>query len=750
MSNDSPQNKTYDHPKLEFLKEFGTDLTLEASEGRLSPIVGRTDVVDMMIQTLCRSTKSNPVLTGPAGVGKTALVEGLALKVFNNDVPEKLRNCRIFSVSALSLIAGASWYGMIDHRVKSLLEEAKRKNVIVFIDEIHTLIDSGPGGDTSRDISQQMKPALSRGQIRLIGATTDEEYRKFIAKDRALERRFQPIPVPEVSSEETLTLLREISNRFSEKNGIIASENILRLVLSYSDRFIRNRRFPDKAIDLFEQSVAYAESRNMKVVSANDAKTVVQRMVGMPDNVDDVLNDLYDNFIGKGFLSEEQSAEFRNLLKISLYGLNLHPERPNATVLMLGAGSRASEYFAELLASTLFGFGDRLIKLDVSGITSKTEFDQMLGIEKMAFRQQDIDSPAAKIAHTPWCVIHCKGLDDCDHSVQEALARAIECGYITNSDNRKIYLSDSLFVLDADIDLSAKKLGFGSLKDEPVSALLPTQVGKLISSSLVNLADLVIQKSQDNEEASRRQWLKHTLHEKLTKRLRQQGIYVQWDKSFIEHLNCRLADFAYDHQWERILNIEVMPELLPFIEDFGTRTSLIVRFKDGTIVVNAEELSTNAEEALKFEESIKKDLSEKFTLWLKGLYYIEKDDDYSKVAIHVGTSKIEVYFSFWKERPLLSFLTLVQEKFDEPEDSHVGLLEKNMVLRFGKLARDVDGDTWLEYSAFGDHLDAGALVLILKTMFETCRKFKTDQPRVAKEMLSDKQSAWLEAHRAKA
>ncbi len=276
----------YDHDRLGFLREVGRELTADAEKGKIKAVIGRELEIQMMIETLCRATKSNPVLVGAAGVGKTALVEGLAIKIASGQVPQKLRDCRLFSVTASSLVAGSHWYGTIETKIKYLLEEARRDRVLVFIDEIHTIVGTSPdSGDSTRDIAQQLKPALSRGDIKLIGATTDEEYRRFIEIDEALERRFQPIRVPELSSEQTFGILKDLANGYRSKNNIEVGENILRLVLAYGERFMRNRHLPDKAIDLLEQTVGFAESKDKKIVTAEDARQVVQRMVGMPTDL---------------------------------------------------------------------------------------------------------------------------------------------------------------------------------------------------------------------------------------------------------------------------------------------------------------------------------------------------------------------------------------------------------------------------------------------------------------------------------
>lgn len=743
--------RKYDHDKLEFLCEFAVDLNAEAELGKLSRVVGREEQIQMMIQTLCRTTKSNPVLVGPAGVGKTALVEGLAVKIVAGDVPEKLRGCRIFSVSSSTLMAGCMWYGMIEARINNLLEEAKQDKIIVFIDEIHTIMESGPGTAPQRDIAQQLKPAMSRSDIRLIGATTDEEYRRFIEQDRALERRLQPIRVPELSPDDTFLILRGIAAGYLAKGSVEIGDSILRLVLSYGERFFRNHYFPDKAIDLLEQTVAYAESQNKSYISSDDAKLTVQRMVGMPPNLSDSLRTLSEKLTQRELLDAVQSRQFSDLLRVSMQGLNINPERPNATILLLGESSGNAENMAELIAAELFEAEDRVTRINLAGIANKSEFEQMIGIEKFGSRQ-DPDTPIAKISQTPWCVILCEGLEDCDQTVQEVWARAVESGSLASADNKRVYLSDAIVIMAADVNVSPKnKLGFSTTVGES-AGVVSGHIERLISQSLIALADLTVIDDGSKLQTIRRQWLRQNLYENLTKRLRRQAVYLQWDKTIIDLLAEKLDGLENEHEWEKLINLQVLPELMPFIEEHESGVSIIVKFEDDGIVVETAELPESVEEQLKMEETVKLELFYKIEQWVKGLFYAESEGDLSKLTIHDGTTRIDIYFSFWKDRLVLSFQAFVAELSHESEDLKGYLLERNMILRFGKLAVESDGGVWLEYSMFAENLEQGNFLTVLRTMFENVRKYGLDvRNRVRLEPdptgLSDEAANWLESRR---
>jgi len=753
MSLNPDSQVKYDHDRLGFLREVGRELTADAEKGKIKAVIGREQEIQMMIETLCRATKSNPVLVGAAGVGKTALVEGLAIKIASGQVPQKLRDCRLFSITASSLVAGSHWYGTIETKIKYLLEEARRDRVLVFIDEIHTIVGTSPdSGDSTRDIAQQLKPALSRGDIKLIGATTDEEYRRFIETDEALERRFQPIRVPELSAEQTFGILKDLANGYRSKNNVEVGENILRLVLAYGERFMRNRHLPDKAIDLLEQTVGFAESKDKKIVTREDARRVVQAMVGMPPDLDVCVQNLSENLTRRELLNEIQTRQFCDYLRVSLQGLSLSPERPNAVVFLLGESANKANALAETISEDLFAAKDRIVKLNLGNLEERWEFNQVLGIES-GVRRQSPDAPIAKIAHTPWCVIVCEGLENSSLYIQEIWAQALENGYLTDTNNKKIYLSDAIIIMSADVDVLPKsKMGFSGSAASDDAGQLTDGLEKYFSKSLVKFTDFIVLKNEDSTPNARRQWLKENLHNNLSKRFRRQGIYLHWDKSIIESLVQKLEELDNEQDWERLVNFQILTALLPFLEQGEKRLSLMVTYRNNDIDIESAEISENAEELVKLEESLKRELYGKIAFWLKGLYRLEKQEDYSMITVYDAISQLDVYFSFWKEQLLLSFQTRVADKAQVDAEFIAYILEKNMGLRFGKFAVEADGSVWLEYSMFGEHCNAKSLIAVIKSITETARKYKEDFRKretsaITSQWLSDEAAEWLNSHR---
>ena len=244
--------------KYQTLEKYGTDLTARARQGRIDPVIGRDSEIRRVLQILSRRTKNNPVLIGEPGVGKTAIAEGLARRIVNGDVPESMKGKRLISLNIGSMLAGAKYRGEFEERLKAFIKEVTASNgeIILFIDELHTLVGAGAGGDSSMDAANLLKPALARGELRTIGATTLDEYRKYIEKDAALERRFQPVYVAEPSVEDTIAILRGLKERYEVHHGVHITDGALVAAATLSNRYITDRFLPDKAVDLVDEAAA--------------------------------------------------------------------------------------------------------------------------------------------------------------------------------------------------------------------------------------------------------------------------------------------------------------------------------------------------------------------------------------------------------------------------------------------------------------------------------------------------------------
>ena len=268
METASAGSSTSENPKGNLktpaLKSFGRELTELAAQGKLDPVIGRSKEIARMIQILCRRTKNNPILIGEAGVGKTAIVEGLAQEINMGTVPEMLLDKKVYMLDLAGMVAGTKYRGQFEERIKSVMKEVQTaKNVILFIDEIHTIVGAG-AAEGSMDASNIIKPALSRGELQCVGATTMEEYRKYIEKDNALERRFQQVVVEPPSVDDSILILRGIKHKYEEHHNINYSDDALVATVKHSDRYITGRFLPDKAIDILDETGSRVRIESLK------------------------------------------------------------------------------------------------------------------------------------------------------------------------------------------------------------------------------------------------------------------------------------------------------------------------------------------------------------------------------------------------------------------------------------------------------------------------------------------------------
>lgn len=287
--------------KYETLEKYGTDLTARARQGKIDPVIGRDAEIRRVLQILSRRTKNNPVLIGEPGVGKTAIAEGLARRIVDGDVPESMQGKRLISLNIGSMLAGAKYRGEFEERLKAFIKEVSASNgqIILFIDELHTLVGAGAGGDSSMDAANLLKPALARGELRTIGATTLDEYRKYIEKDAALERRFQPVYVAEPSVEDTIAILRGLKERYEVHHGVRITDGALVAAATLSNRYITDRFLPDKAVDLVDEAAA-----RLKI-----------ELDSMPSEIDELNRNSMQLEMERQALSKEKDNDARQRLE---------------------------------------------------------------------------------------------------------------------------------------------------------------------------------------------------------------------------------------------------------------------------------------------------------------------------------------------------------------------------------------------------------------------------------------------------
>lgn len=509
----SPKQKVKQAVPTPTLDLFGRDLTWLAQENKLDPVIGRSSEIERMIQIICRRSKNNPVLTGEPGVGKTAIVEGFAQKIIQNDVPEKLREKRLITLDLGLLVAGTKYRGEFEDRVKKVMEEVRKaKNVILFVDELHTIIGTG-GSEGSLDAANLFKPALARGELQCIGATTLDEYRKHIEGDGALERRFQSILVEEPPEDDTLQILKGIKSRYEEFHNVTITDEALEAAVELSTRYITDRRLPDKAVDLIDEaaskvmlkssalppelqalvadgdnaapdmtqiSTQVAKFKDQKpqyitrIVDGHIIADVVAHWTGVPvtqlteeesDRLKTMMAELKEHIIGQ----DEAIKSLTRAVKRAKMGLK-DPKRPNGSFLFLGPTGVGKSELAKQLAIFLFGKEDALIRIDMSEYMEKHTVSRLIGSPPGYVGFNEGGQLTEPIRRKPYSVVLFDELEKASPDVINILLQILDDGRLTDSTGRTVNFKNTIIIMTSNVGSkfieSQTSFGFQKSEDE--------------------------------------------------------------------------------------------------------------------------------------------------------------------------------------------------------------------------------------------------------------------------------------------
>src|SRR5207237_739479 len=343
--------------KTPTLEQFGRDLTEEAREGKLDPVIGRADEIEQTIEILSRRTKNNPALIGDPGVGKTAIVEGIAQRIVNDEVPETLANRRVVQLDLAGMVAGSKYRGEFEERLKNVIDEITENegNIILFVDELHTLVGAG-AAEGAMDAGNMLKPALARGELHVIGATTLDEYRKDVEGDPALERRFQPVLVREPTVDETIEILHGLKDRYEAFHRVRISDEAIVAAAELSDRYVRDRFLPDKAIDLIDQAGARVRLRTK--TKGDEARSLEEDL--------------------RRLARERDRAAKAEAHRRARAGLGA-PNRPVGSFLFLGPTGVGKTELARALAEVLFGDESLMVRFDMSEFQERHTVSRLVG-----------------------------------------------------------------------------------------------------------------------------------------------------------------------------------------------------------------------------------------------------------------------------------------------------------------------------------------------------------------------------------
>jgi len=440
-----------------FLNSLSRDLTELALENALDPVIGREAEIERIVRILGRRTKNNPVLIGEAGVGKTAIVEGLATRIVTGRVPEPLRGRRILALSLAGVVAGTKYRGEFEARLQRVLDELARnaRDVIVFIDELHTIVGAGSAEGSNVDASNMLKPALARGDIRCIGATTFDEYRRYIEHDAALERRFQPVIVTEPNREATLAMLHGTRDRYERHHSVRIGDDVLRASVDLSTRYIADRYLPDKAFDVLDEAASMAALRGDDQLRVADVARVISGWTGVPVETieDEEARRLLDFEALLRARVAGQDAAIRSVAEAVRQARAGLKERrgPLAGLLFVGPSGVGKTELAKATAAALFGSDDALLRFDMSEFAQPHSASRLVGAPPGYAGFERAGELTEAVRRRPYSVILFDDVDRAHGEVVDLLLQILDRGRLTDAQSRPVDFHNTIVILTANL-----------------------------------------------------------------------------------------------------------------------------------------------------------------------------------------------------------------------------------------------------------------------------------------------------------
>ena len=558
-------------PKEEVLEQYARNLTKAAANGELEPLIGRQAEVDAMIRVLGKKTKNNPLLIGEPGVGKSALAEGLAGRIARGDVPPMLHDTQIYALDMAQVIAGSKYRGEFEERIKRVLASVQEMgNVILFIDEMHTLIGAGSSSEGSMDAANLLKPALARGLVRVIGATTYKEYRKYVEKDAALARRFQRIDVREPDQEETLRILSGLRARYEDYHQVTIEDDALEAAVELSARFVTDRCMPDKAIDLMDEAASmaklanWAEAPDEIVIRAQDVAKVVSQWTGVPvervgtDQQQDILN--LESRLKQRIVGQDEAVQsVARCLRRSRAGLG-DPTRPLGVFMLLGPSGVGKTELCKALSEALFGSEESLIRIDMSEYSEEASASRLIGSPPGYVGHGEGGQLTDAVLKRPYSVVLFDEIEKAHHKIFSLLLQLLDDGQLTDSVGRKINFKNTIVVMTSNAGVSfdmEKRLGFSSAQqvNDPGKAIM-AQVKQVFRPEFLGRIDeLIVMHSLTKADGER---IAALMLGRLAAQLGKQGIMLEYDDSVLRHLAEKGVDsMSGARQLRRVIAKEV-------------------------------------------------------------------------------------------------------------------------------------------------------------------------------------------------
>lgn len=454
------------------IENYCRELVAEATAGKLMPVIGRDDEIDRVISILCRMTKNNPVLVGDAGVGKTAVVEGVAQRIACGAVPPAMRGRKIWHLDMSDFVAGTQFRGQFEERMKHLKDVFREnKDYILFIDEVHAMLGAG-GAMGSLDAGNILKPALARGELRCIGATTEDEAKKYLSKDSALNRRFQKVIVREPTAEETVRILYGLKDILEGHHGCVISDEAIHAAVEFSGRYITERKFPDKAIDCVDEMCASSfvhkkDSSSTPVMNRHDAAVVVSKQSNIA--VDMVLNADIDKALrveqslkNKVVGQDEAIASVAKVFKRAYTGVR-DPARPIAVLFFGGQSGTGKTYVGELLNQDLFGTPDSLVRINMTEFSEKHTVSRLIGSPPGYVGFGETNQLTDRILRRPYSLLLIDEMEKAHPDVVRLFYQIFSKGLLTDAESRTVNFKNTIIIITSNIgsDQTSNKMSLG-------------------------------------------------------------------------------------------------------------------------------------------------------------------------------------------------------------------------------------------------------------------------------------------------
>ncbi len=624
------------------LGEYGVDLTQMAKEGKIDPVIGRDREIERVIEILNRRTKNNPVLTGEAGVGKTAIVEGLALKIVNDEVPQKLLNKEVIRLDVAALVQGTGIRGQFEERMQQLIKELRENDsIILFIDEVHELVGAGSADGGSMDAGNILKPALARGELQMVGATTLNEYRK-IEKDPALERRLQPVRVAEPSVEQTETILKGIQKQYEDYHHVKYTDKAIKSAVELSHRYIQDRFLPDKAIDLLdeagskknltirtvdpaavEQKINEAEQQKQEAleqedyekaafyrdqvakhkemlnqqtpdselpeVTETDMVNIIEQKTGIPvgdlkEKEQEQLRDLEDS-LRKHVIGQDNAVEkVAKAIRRNRIGLR-QKNRPIGSFLFVGPTGVGKTELAKTLAQELFGSKESYVRLDMSEFMEKHSTSKLIGSPPGYVGYEEAGQLTEKIRRNPYSLILVDEVEKAHPDVLHMFLQILDDGRLTDAQGRTVNFKETIIIMTSNAGTTnvESSVGFGAQMSGRQHSLL-NNLGEFFKPEFLNRFDGIVEFHSLTKE-NLMEIITLMLND-INDALKQHDITVTVDDQAKE----KLVDLGYDPKMgarplRRVIEEQIEDKVAEYYLNHPETGQIIATVEDDAIVI---------------------------------------------------------------------------------------------------------------------------------------------------------------------